>query len=265
VDASAPASDLHAAPQPPPDAAGTAAPGGGSPRLEIPTTWNRDPYRYRVIRYPSGLVEVVAWQPGRERASGPSVAVSRDPSAPRRPDSIRRSKSLLRRSLLALDACYLLTLTTRANVEDYGESHKMVKAFLRKLRAAYPGVLYSGVPERQERGAWHWHLGINLRLPAAPVRDLWRSVCGDGNIDLQYRPPKVIASYLSKYLGKALSTEGGRVGYLRSRRIPEPEITEGSCDELSQALGALAGSDWSGTYVPIEAGGRTSYWAASWA
>jgi hypothetical protein len=122
---------------------------------------------------------------------------------------------------MSADLRNMLTLTTRANVTDYTESRTHLSAFLARMRREFPGVQYVGAPERQKRGAWHWHLLCGQYLPANVVRDLWRRVVGDGNIDLQYFEDAMIgARYAAKYISKAIPScriKGAR--YVRSRNI----------------------------------------------
>jgi len=160
----------------------------------------------------------------------------------------------------------LLTLTYRHNETDLTQAKRDLKAFVRKVRKVYPGFHYAGAPERQKRGAVHFHLAVNTFLPANWLRGLWREVVGQGNVDLKaVDDPRRVASYLCKYLAKDLTAHGGQASYLRSRGIPEPRKSEFHVEELGQAFAPLAGPDWSGTYVTIERGGKTAYWSASWA
>jgi hypothetical protein len=115
----------------------------------------------------------------------------------------------------------MVTLTTRANQDDFDVTLAMLRHWLRLVRKALPGYIALAVPERQERGAWHWHVAVagwqNLHL----LRHAWGVVCdhylrGGGNVDIQAPRGKGthslwssgrLAHYLSKYLSKALEEE----------------------------------------------------------
>jgi len=252
---------------PAPVAQGTRRPGAGlpegSPRLDRHTTYDRGRYLVRVTRYPSGLVELLA-TPRRELTRSDPSGRPQAASGARRLDSVHRAKANLRRRLMALDARYLLTLTTRSNITDYAESRHQVSRYLRKLRRAYPGLHYCGTPERQKRGAWHWHLGVNLRICARTARALWLEVCTDGNIDLQHRSALHVARYVAKYIGKELGQEIPGASYIVSRGIPDPSTEEFSSDEPIEAMHIIAAAnpEWSGEFLTLPEG--RGYWAASW-
>jgi len=166
---------------------------------------------------------------------------------------------------MAMDASVMLTLTTRANIVEYSGSWKQASAFWRAMRREFESPMYCGGPEQQKRGAWHWHFGMPERVPVGHVRDIWRHVCGDGNIDLQARDALQIARYTAKYIGKSLGCVGyGRSSYMRSRNIPKPEVQEVFCDEAAEALQVWgeAFPEWSGAVVPINEG--AAFWAATW-
>ena len=246
-----------------------AAPGGVSPRLDTPPIYDQNPepapplgnLRGCVTRYPSGLIEVTVY-PRPTGEPRPKSSPRCPQNGPMREDHVKRARSNVRRRLMALDARYLLTLTTRANVTDYSESQKQVQSFWRKLKKHYPGIAYCGTPERQKRGAWHWHFGIAVRLDVRLVRAVWVSCCHDGNIDLQHRSALHIARYVAKYVGKHIGEESlsGKT-YMVSRNIPSPETQEIDCDDPCEAFSHLPES-WSGEFLHLPAG--RGYWAASW-
>lgn len=153
----------------------------------------------------------------------------------------------------------MLTTTYRENLTDYDVSKDHMQTLLRRLRRLEPGIQYVGAPEMQKRGAWHWHLLVERRLDASTVRDMWRDIVGDGNIDLQYfAQPVTGALYGAKYVRKGFGefrVPGAR--YLRSRNI------EVMCDKVSEveAYEALNAAGWSGERFPLDTGG---WWASSW-
>ena len=128
--------------------------------------------------------------------------------------AVRRARSRLRQLILAANADHLLTLTYRENVTDYQQSCQDLSRFVRAVRTALPGWLFIAVPEKQQRGAWHWHLAVVGRQDVAVLRELWLNVVGAGNIDVQKSRPGQnrrlgLVKYLGKYLAKGF-TEGHR-------------------------------------------------------
>lgn len=127
----------------------------------------------------------------------------------------RRARSRLRQLILASGCDHLLTLTYRENITDYRQACFDLSAFVRKVKREQSGFVYVGVPEKQQRGAWHWHLAVVGRQNVVFLRNCWRGVVGEGNIDVQ--PPKrtkrnrrlAIVGYLGKYLAKGFK-EGHR-------------------------------------------------------
>ena len=122
--------------------------------------------------------------------------------------AIRRARSRLRRLVLSANADHLLTLTYRENVTEFTQTSADLARFVRRVKADLPGWVYIAVPERQQRGAWHWHLAVIGRQDVDLLRVAWRDVVGDGNIDVQ--KPKhhtadrrlALVKYLGKYLAK---------------------------------------------------------------
>src|SRR5665647_745991 len=136
--------------------------------------------------------------------------------------SVRRARSRLRRLILSANADHMLTLTYRENVTDFNQSGTDLAKFVRLVKAKLPGWVYIAVAERQKRGAWHWHIAVCGRQDVALLREVWRHVVGDGNIDVN--PPKGSGKQrllaLVKYLGKYLSKEfGGEDHELNARRF----------------------------------------------
>lgn len=117
-----------------------------------------------------------------------------------------RARNNLRRLALSNfnNRSKFITLTFRENMEDLAEANKLFKAFMRKLKKVQSDLKYLAVIEFQERGAIHYHLLSNLKyVRVEKIRAMWRSVVGEGNIDLQ-RIDKVdnIGAYVIKYMTK---------------------------------------------------------------
>lgn len=132
----------------------------------------------------------------------------------------RRAKGVVRRIAKEHQFDYLVTLTTRANQDDYDVAVAMLRAFLRVVRRTIPGYACLAVPERQERGAWHWHLAVRGWQNLYLLRHAWGAVCehylyGGGNVDV--KAPKSgghgqwanhrLSGYLCKYIGKEMEAD----------------------------------------------------------
>jgi len=125
----------------------------------------------------------------------------------------RRARSRLRQLILASKADHLLTLTYRENIAVFRQTSEDLSRFVRIVKKVLPDWLYIAVPEKQKRGAWHWHIAVVGRQNIELLRASWRQVVGGGNIDVQ--PPKRgksnrrlgIVKYLGKYLAKGFAED----------------------------------------------------------
>jgi hypothetical protein len=165
-------------------------------------------------------------------------------------DVLRKSQSraarLVREKLLMMESDRILTLTYRENQVDIDQAWKDFSAFNRKMKKRYGDRWqYVCVPERQERGAIHFHLAVRGFYLANTVRRFWREVVGEGNIDLttpEYykkdrkgRGRKVtvgakrIAFYLAKYITKAETVDFNKRRYSASSNIRKPIVRVGYC------------------------------------
>lgn len=176
-------------------------------------------YHCKVFSYPGSVVEVVtSYVPYKMRNAlpAPPAKRKRDPDAVPSEDSIRRSvaraRASVRRLALTIEVDRLLTLTYRDNVIDMHRAWKDFKRFARLVRSRYKQWRYVAVPERQGRGAVHFHIGIKGWQDVVFLRECWHRAIGssDGNIDVKlFKPMKSggaravkIAGYISKYMGK---------------------------------------------------------------
>ena len=132
---------------------------------------------------------------------------------------------------MAAELDHLLTLTYRENmIEKYTAWHHFEK-YIRLVHIYLPDWIYVCVMERQERGAIHFHMGAKGYQDVTLLRALWRSVAGEGNIDVSYVKTKKgvqwkrqrLASYLAKYISKDLENELNERKYRASLGIEIPE------------------------------------------
>lgn len=166
----------------------------------------------------------------------------------------RRAKQQVRWKTKALGADRLLTLTTRENITDFAASRKAFMKFTAACRREWPTFKFVAVPEKQERGAWHWHLAVKGWQNVHKLRAFWWRALGrkvafseegkpvllnasetPGNIDVTNpgrRGSKRkgvwavdrLSCYLAKYIGKTFEGERpeevkGRASYAASRGL----------------------------------------------
>jgi len=127
--------------------------------------------------------------------------------------SVGRAKRLLRHKILGMNADRMLTLTYSENKVDLEGAWKDFSRFIRSLRKLKPNFHYCVVPERQLRGAIHFHMAIKGFLNVSIVRYLWqKAIGGEGRIHIG--SPKggggawqraKLAAYLAKYMGKGMT------------------------------------------------------------
>ncbi len=186
--------------------------GAAAPRLDKRTYLDGEQGRYKILLrdYGKGLAEVGwAFIPNRLpfNINGRGDSDNLEANADR---ASRRARSRLRQLVLSANLDHLLTLTYRENMTDFRHAGRDLGRFVRAVRTTLPDFLYVAVPERQKRGAWHWHLAVRGRQDVGLLRKLWRNVVGEGNIDVQ-KPRRgenrrlALVKYLGKYLAKGFA------------------------------------------------------------
>lgn len=125
----------------------------------------------------------------------------------------RRAKAQIRHYVMAADLDHLLTLTFRVNLTNYDEALKARQKFLRKIGEHIPGWKAVMVPERQSRGAWHFHAAVRGFQNVELLRKLWRECTPDGEGNIHVRAPNgkahawkrgSLIRYLTAYISKTL-------------------------------------------------------------
>ncbi|MEK5061884.1 hypothetical protein BK126_28515 [Paenibacillus sp. FSL H7-0326] len=158
--------------------------------------------------------------------------------------NIRARNNLRRLALMNFtNKSKFLTLTTKENITDLEESNKHFKAFIRKLKKECKdeSLKYLAVIEFQKRGAVHYHMLCNLPyVRVEKIRSLWRSVVGEGNIDLQ-RIDHVdnIGAYVIKYMTKEDADPRliGKKMYQCSKGLTKPrEVIGAEADKILSGL-----------------------------
>lgn len=158
------------------------------------------------------------------------IKAKRGESANRRENlerAVRRAKTEVRRRSMALKADHLLTLTYRENMEDFERASSDFHRFVLLVHKKWPRWQYVAVAERQQRGAWHWHLAVKGLQPVFILRAAWLEVVHQGNIDVQRfkGTSERLAGYLAKYVAKSIDTiDLGAHRYRSSRGISVEEL-----------------------------------------
>ena len=156
--------------------------------------------------------------------------------------STRRAKTQVRRRCKMLQADCMMTLTYRANVTDESRVQADFKAFRKRL-AKFGQFHYVATLETQKRGSLHVHIACQ-QFPAwlqnehgvrvksyALISSICSRVVGRGNGNVNFTKPRGrnsshrIASYIAKYVGKALSENTFNAkSYWQSVGLPKPRV-----------------------------------------
>lgn len=132
--------------------------------------------------------------------------------------AVRRSRTTMRRKAKELYAktqgnVYMLTLTYAENMEDFGRACQDLRNFIRRVNYRLDRKCdYIAVPERQKRGAWHWHILIDVYMDWKE----WERIWGHGFIWVRkVRNLTHAIRYVVKYVAKTFEEGGVRVGQHR--------------------------------------------------
>ena len=157
-------------------------------------------------------------------------------------DSAKRAKQTVRLRCKAISADRMITLTYRENMQDMGRLMRDWDSF-RRAMGKHKQFHYVAAIERQERGAFHFHVAVHGRQSYHILRSIWLRIVGEGNGYAHVRNPNdfykfkpkgakkhnrelqhLIAAYLGKYITKdAEDHELNKKRYWSSRGIVVPE------------------------------------------
>lgn len=187
---------------------------------------------------------------GRELVAGRVDEPTDDDREEWRKRNARRARSTVVDKAIAAGMNALHTLTFRENLLDLDEALRCFDLYRRKCQKLLPGWRYVVCWQRQERGAWHFHLAT-YRLPRLftergvkvnswdVMRRLWRQCAGEhgGNFDearerrrngarMPLKTAARIARYIGRYIGRdigdSLASEKGRKAFATSKGIELP-------------------------------------------
>lgn len=271
--------------------------GGAVPSLDLIEGHNSETrVLLKTENYPGGarrvLIREVQLEADPVIVGGTPNRIKRDKSEQERvQSSVARTRKVIRQRCMSFKADRLLTLTYRENMTDRARAYRDTVTLIARARAAGYLVKYVAVPEQQKRGAWHIHIACRGFMWVQTLRRIWRGIVGqdNGNIDLSYRHrgqsnPWRIASYLSKYIGKALeqaepgertfwaSEWGGQEPVSRIMLLPQGitltqvQITVAHFLGRLRELGTVSALDWWSPRRkaddPPDKPGLLVYWAA---
>jgi hypothetical protein len=191
-------------------------------------------------------IEIITELETKLRTYSPKGSVSNEI----RSDSYIRSFEILRNLALSnIDSWNtFITLTIAENISNSDIANRYLKQFVNNVKKDYPQFKYLAVPERQGRGAIHYHLLTNIKtgsnlLPLRPIKKLWNPEI-KSYINLEYYNIKYwkhgfssafdldktdenfsIIAYLAKYFWKQKDDHFfGRKKILHSNNLEKPQI-----------------------------------------
>ncbi len=194
--------------------------------------------------YPCDEVEISAIQLGPEDSLRRGGGARRknekkdEMDSPTLAKSSARSRTVVRRKALSMEADRMLTLTFRHNLTDIDLAWSVFKYFCKLMRFRYKErFVYIAVPEYQKRGAVHFHLAMKGYFCVKIMRHLWLRAAGkyEGNVDITSPKkfgkkswnPKRIGQYISKYLTKTDSVNFNKKRYSTGGEIQLPQPIRG--------------------------------------
>lgn len=134
--------------------------------------------------------------------------------------SVARSRTSIRRAIMASQADHMLTLTYRRNETNLENAWRDFMRFARLMRERLPSFSYVVVAEQQKRGAWHFHAAVVGRQNLTLIRECWALAGADGNINVRRWKGHVwrMGAYMSKYMLKSFDLNGDSARGERAHR-----------------------------------------------
>jgi hypothetical protein len=101
-----------------------------------------------------------------------------------------------------------LTLTVKRNITDRSEAHALFAGFIDRLSYHAGEIEYACVPERQLRGAWHYHVIIRSEfIRKGVLKKIWSDRPDGGSWFLEkIESVHNVGAYVSKYMFKSFET-----------------------------------------------------------
>jgi hypothetical protein len=229
--------------------------------------------KYYVRDYGKGTAEVT-W--GTRRSSDGAEKAERGKSEnlfENRKRTLARARRQSTRKILWNSLDHLLTLTYRNEVTDIDQVRRDREKFCNEVQSRIPEWKYLGVyevqPKRLKRtgvAVWHTHMAVVGWQDVRLLREVWKGIVGDGNI--QVEPPKkgkgdtrlAMARYLGKYLMKAVCEDDewelNRKIYFHSKNVIDPPVEQVEVEYMA----GVETSDMAAVLLGTRGGGMSSVW-----
>jgi hypothetical protein len=228
---------------------------------------------YHVRDYGDGIAEVTWNTEIRPERKEKAERGKSENLLENRKRTLARATRQVVRKILWNRTDHLLTLTYRDEVTDIEQARRDRERFCDEVQAKIPGWRYLGVyevqPKRLKRtgvAVWHSHLAVDGWQQISLLRETWRGIVGEGNI--QVEPPRkrkgdprlAMARYLGKYLTKAADEDTewqlNRKIYFHSKNMVDPP------DERIEVeyMGGAEPADMAAALLGTRDGGLVSVW-----
>ena len=226
------------------------------PHFKFNTTLHIFPDGLRIVRYLEHVESSVSgFEDSRDTSKDKYV---RDTGVTRN-DSLVRTRNLVS-DLVRANPIWksFITLTFRENISDRDMAYKFLKSYLKIVKLHFPDLAYICVPERQKRGAIHYHLLTNIPcdselIPKRSVKKIFNhkkckyydmqyydlpywshgySLVFDcvNDVDENFSFEKYVCKYMTKDLFDPDAF--GRVKVLHSRNLAKPVKVNCNFDSL---------------------------------
>ena len=138
---------------------------------------NASPGKYQIIvrDYPNGYIET-SWSFIGDKSNAKTQKGKLTKNQANIERSAARAKSRLRQLIFAASMTHMITLTYRSNLTDFAQTSSDLVKFIRSVKTHVKGWTYVAVAERQQRGAWHWHIAVRGSQDLDLLRKLWSNV-----------------------------------------------------------------------------------------
>jgi hypothetical protein len=160
---------------------------------------------------------------------------------------IKRAKTQIRRKVMHNNLNFMISLTTKENIQDRKKFGKMVSEFERRVKLKLKHKREWDaltIFELQKRGANHAHMAVHGWQPLEMLRKEWLAITGGkgtGRINITYPRDKrtgkykesgtwdtvSLSQYLCKYINKAICEDHfiDKKTYWHTRGIDAPPVT----------------------------------------
>jgi len=159
------------------------------------------------------------------------------------------------------------TLTFAENENDEAEANRKFTLGMERFNYAWRqiiqgGLKYVAVPERQDRGALHYHI-ILFNVPFIPMlKEQLLQIWGVGFTNYRKVSNNKVARYLTKYMGKDMGADRNLNGkrYFTSRGLLKPrEVMDDDLVAQIEASVPFKFLDWTSKPIPHKRFGTIVY------